>query len=281
MRAGGLVVAVAAGWAGVLQAQTMRPFTTFRQLHGESRLEARLDFAAGRLRVAPGRSGELYRMILSYDADRFVPLSHYEAAGNAVTLGVDRAGGPGLRVVSRSQLQQNAAVELSPRTDLSLALSLGAVEADVELGGLRLGDLRVEAGASRTVLHFSQPNPIRCRTADISAGAAEISLLALGNSRCDRLRVEGGVGRMALDFGGAWTSSQRAELSLAVTELRLRLPRKVGVRITMDRFLASFEPAGLLRRGDAWVSPDYDKAERRLEIALRTTVGAVRVGWTD
>jgi len=280
MRTAKLALALAAGSAGTLSAQAMRPFTTFRQLHGESRLQARLDFAAGQLRVVPGRACELYRMSLSYDADRFVPLSHYDPSTNAATLGVDRAGG-GFRVVSRSQLQQDAVVELSPRTDLSLSLSLGAVEADVELGGLRLGDLRVEAGASRTALHFSQPNPIRCRTADISAGAAEISVLQLGNSHCDRLRVEGGVGRMTLDFGGTWTSSQVAELSLAVTELRLRLPRKVGVRITMDRFLASFEPAGLVRRGDEWVSPDYDRSERHLDIALRTTVGAVKVNWTD
>jgi hypothetical protein len=280
MRTAGLALALAAGSAGTLSAQAMRPFTTFRQLHGESRLQARLDFAAGQLRVVPGRAGELYRMSLSYDADRFVPLSHYDPSTNAATLGVDRAGG-GFRVVSRSQLQQDAVVELSPRTDLSLSLSLGAVEADVELGGLRLGDLRVEAGASRTALHFSQPNPIRCRTADISAGAAEISVLQLGNSHCDRLRVEGGIGRMTLDFGGTWTSSQVAELSLAVTELRLRLPRKVGVRITMDRFLASFEPSGLVRRGDEWVSPDYDRSERHLDIALRTTVGAVKVNWTD
>jgi hypothetical protein len=280
MRTAKLALALAAGSAGTLSAQAMRPFTTFRQLHGESRLQARLDFAAGQLRVVPGRAGELYRMSLSYDADRFVPLSHYDPSTNAATLGVDRAGG-GFRVVSRSQLQQDAVVELSPRTDLSLSLSLGAVEADVELGGLRLGDLRVEAGASRTALHFSQPNPIRCRTADISAGAAEISVLQLGNSHCDRLRVEGGIGRMTLDFGGTWTSSQVAELSLAVTELRLRLPRKVGVRITMDRFLASFEPAGLVRRGDEWVSPDYDRSERHLDIALRTTVSAVKVNWTD
>jgi len=280
MRTAGLALALAAGSAGTLSAQAMRPFTTFRQLHGESRLQARLDFAAGQLRVVPGRAGELYRMSLSYDADRFVPLSHYDPSTTAATLGVDRAGG-GFRVVSRSQLQQDAVVELSPRTDLSLSLSLGAVEADVELGGLRLGDLRVEAGASRTALHFSQPNPIRCRTADISAGAAEISVLQLGNSHCDRLRVEGGIGRMTLDFGGTWTSSQVAELSLAVTELRLRLPRKVGVRITMDRFLASFEPSGLVRRGDEWVSPDYDRSERHLDIALRTTVGAVKVNWTD
>jgi hypothetical protein len=281
MRAAGVAATLALGCAGSLPAQTMRPFTTFRQLHGESRLEARLDFAAGQLRLGPARPGDLYRMGLSYDADRFVPLSHYDSSRNAVTLGVAAAGGPGLRVVSRSQLRQDASVELSPRADLSLALSLGAVEADLDVGGLRLGDLELKAGASRTVLRFSQPNPIRCRTADISAGAAEVSVLKLGNSRCERLRVEGGIGRMTLDFGGAWTSSQQAELNLAVTELRLRLPRKIGVRVTMDRFLASFEPAGLLRRGTEWVSPGYDTADRHLDIALQTAVGAVRIDWTN
>jgi len=49
----------------------------------------------------------------------------------------------------------------------------------------------------------------------------------------------------------------------------------------MDRFLASFEPAGLERRGDEWISPGYEKADRHLDISLRTTVGAVKVNWID
>jgi len=279
MRAAALAATLVVGLAGVLPAQTMRPFATFRQLHGETRLVARLDFAAGHLRLAPGRTGELYRMSLSYDADRFVPLSHYEPSGNAVALGVDPVGGAGLRVVSRNQLQQEAAVELSPRTDLSLVLSLGAVEADLDLGGLRVADLRLKAGASRTVLRFSEPNAIACGRADISAGAAEMSVLQLGNSGCARLRVEGGVGKMTLDFSGAWTRSQQAELNLAVTELRLRLPREIGVRIQMDRFLSSFEPAGLQRRGKDWVSPGYDPARPHLDVALQTAMGSVRIDW--
>lgn len=280
MRAAAAAVALVC-WAGTVSAQTMRPFGTFRQLHGETRLDARLDFSAGRLRVVAGRAGELYRMALAYDTDRFVPLSSYDPARNTATLGVEPAGGPGLRVVSRHQLQQDAVVELSPRTDLALEVSLGAVDADLDLGGLRLSELRLEAGASRSVVRFSEPNPIRCRTADISAGAAELSILKLGNSRCDQVRVEGGMGRMTLDFGGAWTGSERAELSLAVTELRLRLPRKVGIRITMDRFLASFDPNGLVRRGDAWVTPGYDQAAQHLDLALKTTIGGVRIDWTD
>jgi hypothetical protein len=280
MRAAAAGVALAC-WAGTLSAQTMRPFGTFRQLHGESRLDARLDFAAGRLRVVAGRAGELYRMALAYDADRFVPLSDYDPVRNTATLGVEPVGGPGLRVVSRHQLQQDAVVELSPKTDLALQVSLGAVDADLDLGGLRLSELRLEAGASRSVVRFSQPNPVRCRTADISAGAAELSILKLGNSHCDQVRVEGGIGRMTLDFGGAWTGSERAELSLAVTELRLRLPHGVGIRITMDRFLSSFDPNGLVRRGDAWVTPGYDQAAQHLDLALKTTIGGVRIDWTD
>jgi hypothetical protein len=280
MRAAGLGMVLVC-WAGTLPAQTMRPFTTYRQLHGETRLGARLEFAAGRLRVVPGRAADLYRMTLAYDADRFVPLSHYSAPESAATLGVEAVGGAGLRVVSRHQLQQNAVVELSPKPDLGLSVSLGAVEADLDLGGLRLAELRLEAGASRTVVRFSQPNPIHCRTADISAGAAEVSILKLGNSRCDQVRVEGGIGRMTLDFGGTWTGSQRAELSLAVTELRLRLPRKAGVRITMDRLLASFDHSGLVRRGNDWVTPGYDQSDRRLDLALTTTIGRVAIDWTD
>jgi hypothetical protein len=280
MRAAGVGVALLC-WAVALPAQTMRPFTTYRQLHGESRLAARLEFAAGRLRVVPGRPNELYRMALAYDPDRFAPLSRYDAPQNAAVLGVEAVGGPGLRVVSRHQLQQDAVVELSPQPDLGLSVSLGAVEADLDLGGLRLAELRLEAGASRTVVRFSQPNAIRCRTADISAGAAEVSILKLGNSRCDQIRVEGGIGRMTLDFGGTWTASQRAELSLAVTELRLRLPRKAGVRLTMDRLLTSFDHSGLIRRGNEWVTPGYDQAERRLDITLTTTIGGVGIDWTN
>ena len=70
--------------------------------------------------------------------------------------------------------------------------------------------LKLEAGASRATVRFSQPNGARCRAAVLSAGAAELSVLGLGNSRCDRIAFEGGVGQVTLDFGGAWTSSSRS-----------------------------------------------------------------------
>jgi hypothetical protein len=268
-------------FAGTAQAQTMRPFSTFRQLHGETRLTARLEYGAGNIRVEPGQPGELYRMDLSYDADRFVPVSDFDASSRMVVLGLKARGDAGVRVVSRSQLQQTATVSISPRVDLDLDLSLGAVGADLELGGLRISELDLKTGASQATVRFSRPNGMRCRRASFSAGAAEVSVLGLGNSRCQEIAFEGGVGKVLLDFGGASSSNARVVVRMAVGGITLRLPRDAGVRITMDKFLSSFQPTGLIRRGPAFVSANYSDAERRLDFDLTTAMGGVDVEWVN
>ena len=274
------VLALVAG-ATSASAQSMRSFSTFRQLHGETRLQVGLDYRAGGLRITPGRASELYRMDASYDEDRYAPTSTYDAARGIVTLGLQPAGAGGLRVVSTRQLRQDATVAFAPSVDLDLALALGAVRADIELGGLNLTALTMEAGASQAVVRFSEPNLSRCRAAEITVGAAELTVLGLGNSRCDRFSLEGGMGKITLDFAGAWTSSTAAEIKMAMGELTLRLPRNVGVRLTLDRFLASFDPAGLVRTGNAFESPGYDRAERTLDIDLTTALGGVKVEWVE
>jgi len=267
--------------ASAASAQTMRPFSTYRQWHGETSTSARLVFAAGALRLAAGRPAELYRMDVLYDADRYQPVSDFDAARGDVTLGLRTAGNGGLRVVSKGQLRQTASVTFSPRSDLALAVALGAVDGDLELGGLRLTNLELEAGASRATVRFSQPNAARCRDAVLSSGAAELTVLGLGNSRCDRIAFEGGVGQVTLDFGGAWTSSSRVSVKMALGAVALRLPRQIGVRLTLDKFLATFDPQGFVRRGTAYLSPGYDQAARHLDIDITTAVGGVTIDWLE
>ena len=279
-RIGLAVLALVAGVTSA-SAQSMRSFATFRQLHGETRLRATLDYRAGGLRITPGRANELYRMDASYDEDRYSPTSTYDAGRGVVTLGLQPAGQGGLRVVSTRQLRQDATVAFAPSVDLDLALALGAVQADIELGGLSLSALSMEAGASQAVVRFSEPNLSRCRAAEITAGAAELTVLGLGNSRCDRFALEGGMGKVLVDFAGTWTASSAAEIKMAVGDLTLRLPRKVGVRLTLDRFLARFDPAGLIPTGNAFESPGYDGAERKLDIDVTTAVGGVKVEWVN
>ena len=53
------------------------------------------------------------------------------------------------------------------------------------------------------------------------------------------------------------------------------------MRITLDKFLASFEPQGLVRRGTSYLSPGYDQATRHLDIDVTTAVGGVTVDWLE
>jgi hypothetical protein len=64
-------------------------------------------------------------------------------------------------------------------------------------------------------------------------------------------------------------------------ELTLRLPRRIGLRITMDKFLSSFEPAGLVPWGSGFQSPNYQTSARHLDLELTTAMGGVNVEWVD
>jgi len=264
---------------GEATAQQMREFSSARQRHGEARLATRLDFGAGTLRLAPGPTGRLYGLQLTYDVERFRPISRFDPVAGTVHLGLESTGRSGIRVSSREQLAQTAEVLLSPAVSLALDVALGAVEADIELGGLRVTSLHIATGASRSTIRFSTPNLSRCTAAVIEAGAAEVALAGLGNSRCDRITFSGGVGTALLDLSGAWPTDASLDVSMTMGELTLRLPRDVGVRVEMAKFLASFGAAGWTRDGDTYLSPGYAAAERKVDIALSTTIGNVNVEW--
>ena len=265
--------------AGPAAAQTIRTITSERQPHGETAFAARVEYAAGTLRLAAGDRGALYRMLLSYDADRFAPVSRYDAATNEVRLGIRGLAEGRMRIISRQQLAQDATIELSPALPLTLDVTLGAVDAELDLGGLRLSEATISTGASRATLSVSRLNPGRCRSLTLKAGAAEFTSRALGNARCARIAFQGGVGAVLLDLTGAWAADADVSAEMALGQLTLRLPRDAGIEMTLDRFLSSFQPNGFTERGRTWVSDNYDQARQHLRIDLTTAVGGVVIEW--
>ena len=169
-------------------------------------------------------------MDLSYDGERFAPrqrLRRVPRRRRARARGQRAAAG--LRVVSRNQLRQSASVAFSPRVDLDARLQRSAPWTPTSSWAgcgspTRPTDRRQPGrGALLPAQRHALPLGLEC-----TAGAAELSVLGLGNSRCDRLDFEGGMGKVTLDFGGAWTSSSQVGVKMAVGELTLRLPRQAG-----------------------------------------------------
>lgn len=267
--------------AGTVHAQSMRTFSAARQLHGETRLETTVDFAAGSFRLRPATEPMLYRMRVEYDQDRFRPVSAYSIVNRHVTLGLETIGDWELRVPSRKQLSQSASLELARAVDLAVDATFGAADAELELGGLRLTALSLKTGASKVIVRFSEPNATRCRQATFSAGAADLRVYGLGNSRCDRVKLDGGVGAVTLDFTGTWTTDLELIATVAAGELTLRFPETVGVRMSVEKFLVSFAPRGFIRRGSEYLSDNYGKTAHMLDIQLTTTVSGLTVEWLD
>jgi hypothetical protein len=264
-----------------LRAQTMRTTSVSRQQHGEKEFSAKIDFAAGTVTVRPATTGTLYSMRLRYDTERYTPLSHFNSDTRQVVLGTQSVGDGGLRVSNREHLAQNAVIELSPTADLALDANFGAVEAGLELGGLRITEARIRTAASKSTLRFSSPNQAVCRSLELNAGAAEFQALKLGNSGCREIGFEGGVGDVTLDLTGAWPVDAHVSARVSMAGLTIRLPRSVGVKLKVSRFLASFNPAGFTRQGEQYVSDGYESRTRHLSIDITSTVGDINIVWIN
>lgn len=262
-------------------AQTWRTITSARQLHGEGALEVEVTYGVGRFSLSPGAPGTLYRMEMRYDEERFSPVREYDPANAILRLGVRGRGGD-TRVTLGDRRRRDSQtpsfdLTLPPDIPLALMLELGAVESDIELGGLSVRRLDYRTGASQSRVRFSSPNPFPCESLYLAAGAAEFHASGLANANCRRVRFEGGVGEVTLDFTGAWRQPMSADVNVSIGSLTLQIPRDVGVSIRLNRFLASFERAGFVKRGNTYYSDNFESARYRLTLNVNATIGGVDV----
>ena len=168
-------------------------------------------------------------------------------------------------------------LDLSRRVPMDLDISLGAAKGELALGGLALRGLRLDAGASETNIHFDAPNPVRMRTLDLTAGAASFTATGLANANASSIRAKGGVGKIDLDFGGTWTQDIDLDTDFSLGALRLRVPRDIGLRVDLDRFLVSFDKEGMTKRGNSWYSDNWDSAARHLSVRVHAAFGSIEV----
>lgn len=260
-------------WPAPAAAQDWRTITSRRQQAGEDRLRVEVEFGAGELRVEPAAAGALYHTSIRYDASIFRPVTTYR--GGSLKLGLEGGGGVKPRIREGGRLE----LGLGPGVPLDLDLAFGAVEADLELGGLKIRRAEISTGASETRLRFSQPNPERLDDLTIAVGAAAFRATGLANANAERVKVDGGVGEIVLDFTGEWRRDLTVDIDMGLGSLTLRIPRGVGVRVVKDTFLMSFDSQGLIKRGNAYYSEDWDEAKYRLNIAVDGALGSIDVRW--
>jgi hypothetical protein len=245
-----------------------------RQVDGERSLRVDVEYGAGRLMIAPASAGTLYRANLRYDAEAFTPEVTY-------TSGRVRFGIEGNNVRGHNMKEGQLDLRLTPDVPIDLDLAFGAADATIELGGLRLQNVEVHTGASRTELRVSAPNAVECRLLEIEVGAARFEARGLGNLNARRVTLEGGVGEVILDFTGEWKQDLNASIKMGLGSLTLRLPAGLGVKVVKGGLLASFDSQRLTKRGDVYYSQDWETATHKLSLDIDAALGSIRVEWVD
>lgn len=258
-----------------VRGQEWRTVAMSRQLQDERSLDVKVRYGSGRFTLARAEAGTLYRMQLRYDEDAFLPVARH--SGSTLVLGTATVGG---RIrLGKGETAGEIQLGLTPDVPMNLAVELGAVKAEIDLGGLRLTGLDLETGASQTGLEVSEPNAEAMAEARLSIGAAQFTARGLGNLNASRIEVEAGVGDLELDLTGEWRRDATVAIDLGFGALTLHLPRGIGVRLSHDGFLTSLDPEGLVKRGDAYYSLDYDEAEHQVNLDVDAAFGRVRVVW--
>ncbi len=251
---------------------------------GETALKADLELALGRVEVGRAEAGYLFQAEVALEDEDAVPELGVERSGSTarVSLGLGSGGkdASGISVRGLRIPEENEwLLFFSDRVPLDLDVELGMAEADLDLTGLRVERLSVEAGMAKTHLAFGTRNPVVMRRLEVDAGMTTLTSRRLGNARFQQFTFEGGAGSFALDFtGGPLPPGARADIEVGMASLQVVLPEGAPVVLhAPDSWLAQVEiPDGYVKRGKGrWHSPEVGDEAAAFRVRIDAGIGRV------
>ncbi len=276
-----LLLAFTCGLTGPAAAQNWKTVAKSRQLRGQDFLDVKINYAVGRFELNRGPDKLLYRLNSRYDEDAFRLTSSYLESESRGSLRIDIEGHDEVDLgnIKDYDLEAgNLSVSLTGSTPIALSMKFGAAEARLDLGGLRLQELILETGASDTHVTFSERNRLQPQHCTFKAGAAQFKVEDLGNSRCQRISVSGGVGSLSLDFSGDWDHDATGDINVGLGTIEITVPSELGVRVERNTFLMSFDAPGFEKQdGGVWLSRNWDTANHHLTLSVSGALGGIKI----
>jgi hypothetical protein len=110
----------------------------------------------------------------------------------------------------------------------------------------------------------------------LDVGACDLDL-DLSELQLADLVLDGGVCNIDLRFGDR-SEHLRVNIDVGVSDLDIEIPEGVGLKVTKDTALSSFNHRGIRlakRSGSTYLSEDYTSAEKRIDLHLDAGVSSV------
>ena len=246
----------------------------------ERPLNLTLDLQEGSFTIRPGPPGSQVQVQGTFAPGLYELTENHDAATRSSAIRFRAKAPMWARILSGigggddSRDRPELTVLIPPATPMNLTLRLSMGESRIDLGGLDLGDVSVDASMGEYRLDFGQPVTGSVRRLRLDTSMGNVSLDNLGNARPQTVETAASMGNLTADLGGAWTPGSDAALSFtqSMGEMTLRVPS--GLRLETDFRNAEGQPSDRPA-----VEPDAstDPNAPLLRLRVTSSMGETRV----
>ena len=284
---------------GNLYAQRMTTFSKEVDLTDQKSLEIKLNLSGGKVWFTKSPHDKLFMIEVEYNSEELRPRYQYDEDELFLSFGVqskhDYFHGDDdfdfdfdfddddfdIKIVSAGKTSWD--LKFIDTVPLDIDISAGAIKGNFDFTGMKIRNLSIETGASKTFISFDEPNPIRMEEFHLSFGLAKFRGKHLLNANFEEMIIEGGIGKSTLDFTGEVIDKSFVQMELGVSSTTIILPRNVGVKIYAEvSFFTSFDTNDLIEvDDDVYESPNWGTAEGELVIEIEAAIGFVEFIFED
>jgi hypothetical protein len=243
---------------------------------GAERVEAEIHMGPGNLEIAGGARGFMEGEF-QYSDSRLAPEIDYRVDGDVGELDMRQGESGNWFPRFWGGTYRNAwDVQFSDRTPFDLRVNLGAGDAELDLGGTMLEELRMETGAGSIDVDVAGSDSLD--ELRISTGAGDLNVDVSGGSALRRFGFETGAGSLRLDLtGDDWTEDIEGRIDGGAGDVRISLPSEIPVEVEVEHGIGEVTADGLMSDGDTWVNEAYGEPGPVMRIRITQGVGSVRL----
>jgi hypothetical protein len=122
-------------------------------------------------------------------------------------------------------------------------------------------------------LRLNNDMPMNLRV-NIGAGNSDLQLAGLSLTGLDLIL---GAGKSTVDLNDDWVRDLDVTIDAGATDLSVRLPKDVGVRVQVDRGPAVIEASGLAQEGDIYTNAAYGVSKVTLQVNIKAGIGRMNL----
>jgi hypothetical protein len=172
-------------------------------------------------------------------------------------------------------------VQLTDKLPLEISVELAMGNGKLDLSGLRVSELKLEAGLADMTVIFKEPNQVIMDRFAAECGLGSMHIEELGNASTKYFKFEGGLGSAVIDLQGALPKDFRADMEVGLGSLEVHIPQGTQVKINCDcSFLSSVNFEDFTRKDDkVYLSPGFNAEKDYITLNVSVGLGSAKVSW--